>query len=259
MASTVAARTATSRFAVLRIALRSLLARRPEIWLYALSAVVGVVLLAVSISHQGEEPSGAGRASWADPWSLLTMWSGWMAMVVAMMLPVIAPQARHVAVRSLRGRRHRAMAGYVAGYLAVWAVVGGLLVFALHRTGLRHPPASLAVAALLVAALWQVSGPRRRVLRRCGSPRLGAPRGLAAHLDCARAGWRTGLRCAFTCGPVMVASAAAHHQPAMMGAILVLLLTERAPGPNPAQRAGRRLEAWGLVGLATAVAVVAVR
>lgn len=233
-----------------------LLAHRPEIWLYGVSVVAGVVVVATAVSHSGEEPPG--RTSWAEAWSLLTAWSGWMAMVVAMMLPVIAPQARHVAVYSLRHRRSRAMVGYVAGYLGLWGLIGAALVVAFYLVGLRHPPAGLAVGALLGAALWQVSGPRRRVLRRCGSPRLGAPKGFAADVDCVTAGWLAARRCAFTCGPVMVASAATHHHLAVMGAICVLLLTERARGPNPAQRAGRPLEAWALVGLAAAVAFVAV-
>ena len=256
MTSTVAAPNPGWRLAAWRIRLHRLLARRPEIWLYGVSAVAGVVVVATALSHPGDGPRG--RASWAEAWSLLTAWSGWMAMVVAMMLPVIAPQARHVALYSLRRRRSRAMAGYVAGYLGVWGLIGVALVVAFHLAGLRHPPPGLAVGALVGAALWQVSKPRRRVLRRCGSLRLGAPKGFAADVDCATAGWRSGRRCAFTCGPVMVASAAAHHHPAVMGAILVLLLTERARGPNPAQRAGRPLEAWAFVGLAAAVAFVAV-
>ena len=254
----MAAGVAPSPLTVRRLALRRLLARRPEIWLYGVSGVAGMVVLAVALTQQGDGSRRAAQVSWADRWSLMTAWSGWMAMVIAMMLPVIAPQARHVALRSLRRRRHRAMVGYVAGYLAVWALVGAALVVTLHRAGVPHPPAGLAVAALLAAAIWQVSEPRRRVLRRCGSLRLGAPKGLAADRDCATVGWRSGLRCAFTCAPVMVASAAAHHDPAVMGAVFVLLLTERAPGPNPAQRAGRPLEAWALVGLAAAVALVAV-
>jgi len=215
-----------------------------------------MILMAWAVHHGDEQ--GRAPAGWPDPSSMLTAWGGWMAMVLAMMLPVIAPHARHVAVRSLRRRRHRAMLGYLAGYLAVWALVGAAVVAALHGTGVPHPPAGVAVAALLGAAVWQVSEPRRRAMRRCGTPRVGAAKGLAADRDCASAGWLAGLRCTFTCGPVMLATAAAHHQPALMGGILVLLLTERAPGPNPARRAGRPLEAWALVGLAAAVAVVAV-
>ena len=257
MVSTAAAPAAPSRFAVRRLALRRLLARQPQIWLYGVAVAAGMAVVALTAYHQADERPGAGGAGWPGPSPLTEAWGGWMAMVVAMMLPVVAPQARHMAVRSLRRRRHRAMAGFLAGYLAVWALIGAAIVVVLHGAGLAHPPAGLAVAALFGAALWQVAEPRRRVLRRCGALRLGAPKGFAADRACAAAGWRTGLLCAFTCGPVMVATAAAHHQPALMGAVLALLLTERAPGPNPERRAGRPFEAWALMGLAAAVALVA--
>ena len=247
-----------SRLAVRPAAVRRLLSRRPETWLYGLSAAAGTVLVALAAHDGGGEPALAGRPGGPDPSSPAGAWGAWMAMVAAMMLPIIAPQARTVALRSLRRRRHRAMAGYLAGYLGVWAVLGAVLVVVLHATGVPHPPAGLAVVGLLGAAVWQVAAPRRRVLRRCGSVRLGAAKGFAADRDCAAAGWRSGLLCAFTCGPVMLAAAAAHHQPAVMGAVLVLLLTERAPGPNPERRAGRRLEAWALAGLAATVALGAV-
>lgn len=181
-----------------------------------------------------------------------------MVMVLAMMLPVIAPQARQVAMRSLWRRRHRAMIGYLSGYLLVWAAVGVAIVGALHAADLAHPPVGVTVAALAAAALWQTSRPRRRVMRRCGSVQLGAARGLAADRDCAAAGSRSGLLCAFTCGPVMLAMAVGHHYPVLMAGLLVLLLTERARGPNPAQRAGRPLEAWCLAGYAALFALVAV-
>ena len=95
-----------------------------------------------------------------------------------MMLPVAAPHVRAVAVRSLWSRRHRSAAslpGRVRRRVARrWRRAAG---------GARRPrdaPTSTGtwlVGILLVAAAWQVSGPRRRVLRRCGSLRLGSGRG----------------------------------------------------------------------------------
>ena len=255
MAPTVAARPAASRLARRHVAVGGLLTRRPETWLYGVAIAAGVVVVGLAVADGGGGGAVPGSPGWGEPSSLAAAWGAWMAMVAAMMLPVIAPQAHYVALRSLRRRRHRAIAGYLAGYLAVWALVGTVLVVVLGVTGVPHPPAGLAVAALLGAGTWQVAEPRRRILRRCGSLRLGAPEGFAADRDCATAGWRAGLRCAFTCGPVMVATAAAHHQPLVLGAVIVLLLSERAPGPNPERRAGRRLEAWALVGLAAAIAL----
>lgn len=181
-----------------------------------------------------------------------------MLMVLAMMLPVAAPQARQVALRSLWSRRQRSMLGFLAGYLAVWALVGAVIVSVLTALGALHPAPVAVVVALVGAALWQISAPRRRVMRRCRTIRLGTARGLAADRDCAAAGWRAGLRCAFTCGPVMLSMAVGHHHVGLMGALVVLLMTERAPGPNPQRRAGRPFEGWCLIGLAGAVALIAV-
>ena len=244
MVSAIASRPTT--WARHRLLARRALARRPEAWVYAVALAAGSVLLAHTVRSLGNP-----GASW------MVAWGGWMLMVLAMMLPVIAPHARQVAVRSLWHRRHRAMAWYLCGYLAVWAVIGAVIVGALHLVDQPHPPVGVTVAALAVAALWQTSPPRRRAMRRCGNLSLGAVRGAAADRDCAAAGWRAGRRCAFTCGPVMLAMAVGHHHPALMGGLLVLLLTERAAGPNPGRRAGRPLEAWGLIGYAGALTLAA--
>jgi predicted metal-binding membrane protein len=228
----------------LRLLTRRVLARHPEAWLYALALAAAGLLLVDAARSARPGARVEDRASW------LGSWSGWMLMVLAMMLPVLAPQARQVAMRSLWQRRHRAVVGYLAAYLAVWAVAGVAVVGALHGVGQPHPPPGVTAAALAGAALWQASPPRRRIMRRCGSVRLGAAQGFAADRDCVAAGGRTGLRCALTCGPVMVAMATGHHYPGLMAGLLALLLTERARGPNPDRRAGRPLEAWCLAGYA---------
>jgi predicted metal-binding membrane protein len=228
------------------------LAARPDAWVFLLAAVAALVLMLMHLTGSANPPtfhaSGHGHAD-ATP-ILLGAWTGWMLMALAMMLPVIAPQARQVALRSLWSQRHRAMIAYLAGYVAVWAVVGIVLVTLLHSAGLADAPGGVLVAALLLAAGWQTSRPRRQVMRRCGVLPLGAPRGWAAARDCAIVGLRAGLRCVVACGPVMVAMALAHHNLILMAALLVLLHTERARGPNPDRRAGRPLEAWCLAGYA---------
>jgi hypothetical protein len=45
------------------------------------------------------------------------------------------------------------------------------------------------------------------------------------------------------------------HSLVLIACLTVLLMTERAPGPNPAKRAGRPFEAVCLVALAGAVAL----
>jgi hypothetical protein len=175
-------------------------------------------------------------------------------MVTAMMLPVVAPQARRVATRSLWTRRHRAAVSFALAYVAVWLVLGAGLVAVVLALGGQEQLAPWLAVVLLLAAGWQVSGPRRRMLRRCASLRLGAAQGVAADLDCARAGLRSGLRCVFTCGPLMVAMALSHSLLLMAG-VLVVQLGERARGANPLRRAGRPREALVIGGFAVLAAV----
>jgi predicted metal-binding membrane protein len=197
----------------------------------------------------------AGPAATRRSPSLALAWGGWMLMVAAMMLPVIAPAVRQVALRSLWRRQHRAMAAFVGGYMGIWAVAGLIVVGTMFALDLAHPPAALTVAALLTAAIWQTSVHRRRALIRCGTPRLGAPNGIAADRDCALAGTKIGLFCTVTCGPVMLAMALGHHYPGLMFGLTALLLSERRRGPNPDRRAGRPFEAWCLAGFAAILAL----
>jgi Predicted metal-binding integral membrane protein (DUF2182) len=250
------ASTAVASAARVRMRARRALARRPDVWVFALAAVGGVALVLVHLTRHDHATQvysfGHGHV---EATTLLGSWTGWMLMVLAMMLPVIAPQARQVALQSLWSRRHRAMAGYLAGYVVVWAVLGIAVLAVLHGAGVADPPATVLVAALLIAAGWQTSRPRRQILRRCGVLRLGAPRGWAAARDCTTLGLRAGLRCVVTCGPAMVAMAMAHHNLILVAAVLVLMLTERARGPNPTRRAGRPLEAWCLAGFAAVTGI----
>ena len=247
-------------------ALQRSLAWHPEWWTYAVAGAAAVLLVAGALAsqdagtaaghhmHEGHHamgPSPDVQSAWA---SWLSAWEHWALMVLAMMLAVVAPQVRRVAMRSLWSRRHRAAVSFVLGYVTVWLVLGAGLVAVVLALGGQERLAPWLAVVLLLAAGWQVTGPRRRILRRCASLRLGAATGPAADLDCARAGLRSGLRCVFTCGPLMVAMALSHSLLLMAG-VLVVLLTERARGANPLRRAGRPLEALVIGGFAVVAAV----
>jgi hypothetical protein len=234
--------------------------------LYAVAGAAALVLVAGTLfspdtgaaaghhMHEGHHAMSQ-TPDLQGPWaSWLSAWEHWALMVTAMMLPVVAPQARRVATRSLWTRRHRAAVSFALAYVAVWLVLGAGLVAVVLALGGQEQLAPWLAVVLLLAAGWQVSGPRRRMLRRCASLRLGAAQGVAADLDCARAGLRSGLRCVFTCGPLMVAMALSHSLLLMAG-VLVVLLGERARGANPLRRAGRPREALVIGGFAVLAAV----
>ena len=233
-----------------RVALRRFLAWHPEWWVHlvAVGAWVGLAASTVRMTH-ARSPSPSGIGAWFGGWT------HWLAMVVAMMLPVVALHVRAVAMRSIWSRRHRSAGLFVLGYLALWATLGAAVVGAVVLAGLDHGAADLVVVSLLLAAAWQSSVPRRRLVRRCTSLKLGTPTGWAGDLDCLRVGARAGVRCCAESWPAMLAMALSHSLLLMAG-LSVVLLTERARGANPAQRAGRALEGWVLAGFA-AVALVA--
>jgi hypothetical protein len=206
------------------------------VWLYVVAAVAGTAVVALAVAVPGHH-GGTGSVAGA--------WGAWLLMVLATMVPIVAPQARRVALRSLWARRHRAIAGFLAGYLALWAVLGVAVVPA----ALGPPSVTAAVAVLVAGAAWQVAPPRRRVLLRCGSARPAAVRGWAADRACLAAGWRAGGRCVVTCGPAMLAMALADSLLLMVG-LLAVLLHERSRGPNPDRRAGAAVQAWGFLACA---------
>ena len=228
--------------------MRRVRAWHPEWWVYAVAAAAWLALVWMGAGMTMS--TGDFAAEWSDAWS------HWVLMVLAMMLLVAAPQVRTVALRSVRSRRHRSAGAYVLGYVALWVVVGAVLVAGLVALGVGHHGMHLLPVALLLAAAWQVSVPRRRVVRRCSSLRLGTSTRLAADIDCARAGVRSALRCGVECWPVMLAMALSHSLLLMAG-LTVVLLTERMRGPNAVRRAGRPLEAWVLAGFALVAALVA--
>lgn len=240
------------------------LARHPELWVYGLACCAGIALVLDVLAsgagpdahaHHGHHQHAPPPRSVTETW--LIEWRAWVVMVLAMMLPVAAPYARRVAMRSLWRRRHRAMACFLLGYVAVWLAVGAVLIGVLVIAGRPQPGPAVLAIALLAAAAWQVSRPRRRTMRRCGALPPAAARGWRADRDCTQVGARIGLRCTFTCGPVMFAMAVGHGLILMAG-LLALLLSERARGPNPQWRAGRPFEAWCLVAFAAAAGAAAI-
>jgi hypothetical protein len=145
---------------------------------------------------------------------------GWMVMVAAMMLPLVMHAVRITASRSLWARRHRAIAGFLLGYLAPWLVLGVVVV------GLREGSwARTYLAAglgFVGAALWLGTPMHRRALSACHRTVPLAPRGWRAHRDCLRYGGAIGVACVWSCWPLMLACAfSGHGLVAMTGAMVV--------------------------------------
>jgi predicted metal-binding membrane protein len=209
-----------------------------------LSAAAWVVtVLDAARLGNGPGPMGLGPAAF-----LLD----WLAMIGAMMLPVVA------AVVTTAGEplgRWPDAVRFALGYLAPWAVVGavayplsrGTQALAEHHA---RAATTVAVALFVGCAAFQLSAWKERALRSCtpaAVPGSGA----------IRAGGRYGVRCVgATWNAMALFLALGFMHVAGAVAVTVWLVAEGLTIERPAQRrAGCRLVALGLVALAAAVAV----
>jgi predicted metal-binding membrane protein len=162
-------------------------------------------------------------------WFVIT----WLVMTAAMMLPGTAPAVARV----VRGRGSTAPAtavGFVAGYGAVWLLVGLAgyacvqAVRALHVSALDWSSAGryVAAGAVIGAGLYQFTPIKRRWLARCTAPDRHLPRpGVFGAL---RAGAGHGICCVACCWTLMVALyALGFMSVTWMVALTVLIAGER--------------------------------
>lgn len=123
--------------------------------------------------------------------------AAWLVMLIAMMLPLLAPSIRHVRDRSFARRRNRATCLVVASYLAVWMAAGSALMAAAFLVGTVRDESIAIAGSLVVIAAWQLSPYKQICLNRMHvHPELPAF-GTAADLGVIRfgashAGWCVG-------------------------------------------------------------------
>lgn len=166
----------------------------------------------------------------ADGWSFDPLW--WAVMVVAMMVPGVAPTQRAVVFDSLWRRRHRNGAIFVAAYLAVWIAFGVALALVVAAAelltgGTFDPGTATVTIGLVVALAWQLSGAKRRALRRCHFRRPYAPRGWKAARDLARYGASHARACVASCGAIMGVMFLAAHDFHLMVPLTAITVVER--------------------------------
>lgn len=185
-------------------------------WLFAIAAWWTPVTASEPASHHLHTP----LARPAAPDGLVTF-----ACVVAMMVPLVLPTLRWVAIASLWTRRDRAMAVCLTGYLALWVVASiviGLSVDTLHAAGGSFAATGMSAAAALA---WQGTRSKRRALRACHVTRPLSPSGWTADRDCAALGVQVGWGCVRNCWAFMaVVFAFGHHPIAMFGIFLVMVI-----------------------------------
>ena len=196
---------------------------RPEWRVAVLAAAAWVAMLAgVSMHH-------AHIGTHHSPFAVLAGLPGWSLMAVAMMVPVTLPAVRHVGLNSMRRRRQRAMALYTGVFVGVWVAFGvsalGLAHLATEHVGMSD--AALLALTLAAAALWQLTGAKRRASFACGLTVPLPPYGRRADAACARFGLVHAWRCVRSCWALMIVMVAVGHSSLVwMAALTALVVTE---------------------------------
>jgi hypothetical protein len=169
----------------------------------------------------------SGASGQAQAWTL----GAWSLMVIAMMLPLTVGPLRVTVARSLWRRRQRAILEYLGGFTAVWILAGAALLSAraasvdagwLLPSGQRQAES----AALLLAAVWQLTPTKRRALLACHRAHPLAPCGWRSVLDCLRYGAATGRDCLRSCGVMMGALVVGDMAIGAMAVVAGVTLTE---------------------------------
>ncbi len=223
----------------------------PEWWLgaSAVAAWIGLWVAGPALRRRGGMGDGWTPVA---PVSVLPHASSeaalWILMTVAMMLPTILPTARHLGLASYWERRHRAIAWYAGGYVAVWVFSGIGLVGAIHVLERVAGPTATVVVAFGAAAAWQRSPRKRAAVGACG--RAGPVP--SSGVGCLWLGVDVGMSCVTSCWALMTATLAASHSLVVMLVVEGVILWERRTGSS---RVGRAIPVITALGAVTFVAL----
>ena len=220
-------------------------------------AALGWWWSAATAGDMSDEMSGDMMMAGGSAMSLTAFLVAWVAMMAAMMLPAVMPVVRLYA-RAAARRTVAPIPVFVAGYAAVWSVIG-LPAFVVWRR-LDEPLADasptagrIAGSVLVAAAVYQLSPLKAVCLRHCRSPlsfflhhgkNLHRPRGAVV------AGARHGLYCLGCCWMLMaILVAFGTMELAWMAVLAALILAEKLTpiGERVAQVAGATFLMLGVV------------
>jgi predicted metal-binding membrane protein len=230
-------------------------------WTLAAAALLPVVALSwwLSVGRMDGMDAGPTAALGTFGWFAAT----WVLMMAAMMIPAIAPAVASGFGARPTLRRFVVAAGFVSGYLAVWAVAGAA-AYGVVRAGRglaggtfawHHAGRWVSVAVLAVAAIYQLSSSKGRWLDRCRAESIGSDRSPAHG---ARSGLRAGGRCLASSWALMLVLFALGAMSLLwMGVVAGLIAAERlSPVVWPARVATAGVLLAIAVGVAAAPASV---
>ena len=154
-------------------------------WAYTLAGA-GLGMSAMDMTRAGMTPTSVpaavmGNVTWTIPHAAI-MLAMWWVMMVAMMLPSVAPVVLLAAAINHRSNMQQAPFGatsaFVSGYLLAWlffCVCAVAVQWVLQKTGqlsaTMHVTSAYVSAALLIAAgAWQFTPAKRACLKHCRGP-----------------------------------------------------------------------------------------
>lgn len=223
--------------------------RRPQLWLTIAAAVGWIGLVAHEVTHRvatassdsgapsvqadhGHGHMGVGSAGSGSVVVDVTMQAVMWAAMIAIMLPLIAPNVRFVTLRSPVLQRQRVACAIVAGWSIVWAAAAVLLAIGtwLAVQGVGQVG---AIAVLIVVAVgWHLSPVKRRSAARCHrtfAPPLDADE---TSIECRRFGMRLGVDCVASCWALMAVMGAAGHSVLAVAPLFWVSWYERRRRPH---------------------------
>lgn len=161
----------------------------------------------------------------------------WLAMLVAMMMPLIALPLSHVRNSSLASRRWRAAATFLLGYFGCWFLAAvPMLAAAIMLRAMAGSPTAALGGAIALALLWSASPLQQAAQNRAHRLRRIGLFGYAADRDCIAFGAALGCWCVATCWAWMLVPllTSEGHIFAMLG-VSAIIMTERLRGSGPAR------------------------
>jgi predicted metal-binding membrane protein len=197
----------------------------------------------VALDHSVLLPDLCGPtapADWIGAWTVAVVLAinaqalvfSCLAMLLAMMMPLVWLPLIHVWDRSLAKRRVRAILLFLCGYLGTWmAAMAVLTVVAVALRLVAGSAFGAFAISVVVALLWQTAPAKAYHLRRCHAVRPLPAFGLPAEVTSMLYGMEIGRSCIMTCWAIMLLplTVAAGHVP-VIAATALLATSERYSG-----------------------------
>ncbi|MEZ2218897.1 DUF2182 domain-containing protein [Rhizobium sp. RCC_161_2] len=160
----------------------------------------------------------------------------WIAMLVAMMAPLLSAPLTHVYGQSLSHRRWRAIGLFLLGYAAVWIAAGGALIpiAVTIQASVYNLAFAPAILGCVIALIWQITPVKQLCLNACHRLPPLAAGGLRTDADDVLFGLSHARWCVGTCWALMLCTIMFRgplHW-AVMFAITLFLMFERSRAPQ---------------------------